>query len=128
MMRNIKGMALTTIITDDLDGSGGAQTLTFAIEGTEYVIDLSKKNRSVFEKALKPFIDAARPSRSTPKTRRPAAKAAPAKKATRPRAKANSALDLKAIRAWAVESGMTISDRGRIAGDIVAAYQAAHES
>jgi hypothetical protein len=120
-------MALTTIITDDLDGTSGAETLTFAIEGTEYVIDLSKKNRSAFEKALKPFIDAARTGRTAPKSRR-AVKSAPAKKAAKPRRAAKSALDLKAIRAWALESGLTISDRGRIAADIVESYQAAHQS
>ncbi|MCW2524567.1 MAG: hypothetical protein JWO63_2902 [Frankiales bacterium] len=121
-------MALTTIITDDLDGSSGADTLTFAIEGTEYIIDLSKKNRTAFEKALKPFIDAARPSRPASRSRRSPTKSAPVKKTAKSRATVKSSLDLKAIRAWAVENGLTISDRGRIAADIVESYQAAHQN
>ena len=125
-MRTIAFMAMTTVITDDLDGSSGAQTLTFAIEGTEYTIDLSKKNRTAFEKALKPFVDAARTSRSTPKGRR-ASGAVTAKAVAKPRRAAKSSVDLKAIRAWAIESGLTISDRGRIAADIVEAYQAAQK-
>jgi hypothetical protein len=127
-MRTIAFMALTTVITDDLDGSSGAETLTFAIEGTEYVIDLSKKNRTAFEKALKPFIEAARTSRAAPNGRRTARRSAPVKAVAKPRRAAKNSVDLKAIRAWAVESGLTISDRGRIAGDIVEAYQAAHKN
>jgi hypothetical protein len=48
-------MAKTTItrITDDIDGSGEAQTVTFGIEGRQHEIDLSSKNRKV-DKALKP--------------------------------------------------------------------------
>ena len=49
-------MARTTVvhITDDLDGSAGADQVTFGYQGLEYAIDLTKKNRVAFEKALKP--------------------------------------------------------------------------
>lgn len=53
-------MARETVIhiTDDIDGSKGAEEVSFAYQGTEYRIDLGKKNKAALEKALKPYIDA----------------------------------------------------------------------
>lgn len=73
-------MAQKVTFVDDLDQSEGAETIRFAYKGQAYEIDLGEKNRDKLEKALKPFIDAARapggnePSRAprTPRTVRPA--------------------------------------------------------
>ncbi|MEO9322260.1 Lsr2 family protein [Nocardioides sp. C4-1] len=103
-------MAKTTIVhvTDDLDGSKDAQSVTFAFQGVEYTIDLAKKNLSAFEKALKPYIEAA--------TRVPApSKARSAKSgAARTTAKRSAGADYAAIRDWARSEGLEVSDRGRI--------------
>lgn len=58
-----------TILSDDLDGKEGKDiaTLTFAFDGSTYEIDLSKKNRAALEKALSPYIDAARKVSSAPR-------------------------------------------------------------
>jgi len=68
-----------TILSDDLDGKEGRDitTVTFGCDGSTYEIDLSKKNRTGLEKALAPYIDAARkttsaPRRSTKKSSPPA--------------------------------------------------------
>jgi hypothetical protein len=47
-------MAKTTItrITDDVDGSGEAQTVIFGIDGKRHEVDLSSKNRKALDKAL----------------------------------------------------------------------------
>src|SRR6185437_12139321 len=60
--RTIRVMAKTVItqITDDLDGSNGAETVTFGYRGTDYEIDLGRRNSSAFDKAMKPYVDAAR--------------------------------------------------------------------
>ena len=47
-------------ITDDIDGRAGAETVTFAYAGRSYEIDLGEKNKAKLEKALEPFIGAAR--------------------------------------------------------------------
>jgi hypothetical protein len=47
-------------VTDDINGSTNAGTITFSLENKTYEIDLSKKNRAALEKALKPYIDAGR--------------------------------------------------------------------
>ena len=50
----------SVIITDDLDGSADAQTVSFGFDGTNYEVDLGAKNRAKLEKALQPFVAAAR--------------------------------------------------------------------
>jgi hypothetical protein len=46
----------TVTVTDDLDGSANAKEVTFGWDGTWWTIDLSAKNRSSLEKALKPYL------------------------------------------------------------------------
>lgn len=98
-------------LIDDLDETliedGGTQT--FTLNGTAYEIDLTSANAEKLRAALAPFIAAGRRVRQTPTQR----------SSSRPNE------DLNAIRQWARENGHTVSDRGRIAADIVAAYRAA---
>lgn len=100
----------TTEYTDDLDGSTAAGKVIFGFEGNQYEIDLSKSNARTFERAMKPYIDAARKVRGS--RRSPA------------RGRGGSRRDLASIREWAKANGHNVSDRGRIARDVVAAYDA----
>ena len=52
-------MAKSTItqITDDIDGSADAETVSFAFQGASYSIDLAAKNLDKLTKALAPFIE-----------------------------------------------------------------------
>ena len=109
-------MAKTISIVDDIDGSAGASTVSFAVDGKRYEIDLSKKNRSALGKALKPYVDAGRPASTSGGGRRSGAT----------RSRKPSAVDLGAIREWANVNGHQVSDRGRIAASVVEAYNAAH--
>lgn len=102
-----------TSITDDLDGSDDASTVTFSLEGRSYEIDLSKHNRAALEKALAPYIDAARSAGGA------------ARSTSRPRRRGNRE-DSAAIREWARLNGHQVNDRGRIPGSIVEAYNSAN--
>ena len=113
-------MAKTTMVTDDLDGSNNAQTVTFAYEGKTYEIDLGKKNSSALEKALKPYIDAARSTSTAP---RRVGTTGPGRGRGR---RTTPSVDLGAVRSWAAESGIQVSDRGRISGAVLKQYEAAH--
>jgi len=106
-------MATRTEVTleDDLDGGPADETLRFAIGGTEYEIDLSKKNAKTFRKGLAPFAGHARKAGPGPR-RRPA---------RTPSARQRSA----DIRAWAKANGIPVSDRGRIPASVAGQYQAA---
>lgn len=111
-----KSVTITEFI-DDLDGSKADRTVTFAVDGTSYEIDLSKKNAAAFNKALKPYLDSAR------KVRRAAGKASPRGGARRTR---TDGPDLAAVREWARANGHSVSDRGRIPATVLEAYRAAN--
>ena len=111
-------MAKTVItqIVDDLDGSNGAETISFGYRGTTYEIDLGKRNASAFDKMMKPYLDAARKVTATRGGRRTSSNGR----------RSRSASDLAAIREWARAQGYTVADRGRISAEITDAYNAAH--
>ena len=102
---------IAVTLVDDLDGTRAEETVRFGLGGTEYEIDLSKKNAKAFRTGLTPFVEHARKAgRGT--RRRPA----------RPSSARERSSD---IRAWAKAEGITISDRGRIPASVVAQYEAA---
>lgn len=99
-----------TILSDDLDGKEGRDiaTVTFSYDGTTYEIDLSKKNRAALEKALSPYIDAARKMTSTPRR---------SVKTSSPRATLED-------RAWLRSNGFpNVKDRGRLPGEAIEALR-----
>lgn len=106
-------MATKTIVSilDDIDGTDGAETVSFSYDGKSYEIDLADKTKAALEKALEPYIKAARSTG----TRRPTGGATQSDKA-----------ELDALRAWAKENGLKVSDRGRVSAEIREAYKAAN--
>jgi nucleoid-associated protein Lsr2 len=111
-------MVMRKIVTvyDDLDNTEGASRVTFAYAGTSYEIDLGKKNQAALEKALAKFIAVARPAGRAP--------AAAGRKTARTAAGRGG--DLAAVRAWAREQGLEVSDHGRVPRDVQRAYEDAH--
>ncbi|MEU5957545.1 Lsr2 family protein [Streptomyces sp. NPDC047525] len=109
-------MAQKTVVllTDDIDGGEADETLTFAIDGKTYEIDLSDKNAAKLRKALDPFQKAAR-------------RTGKATAGNRGRSSSTSGgnQDTAAIRAWAKENGHDVNDRGRVPQSIRDAYSAA---
>jgi hypothetical protein len=114
----VMGKKEVVTITDDIDGREGAQTVTFSYAGRNYEIDLGKKNRAKLEKALEPFIAAARKAGSTG---RAVAVSRPASR--RP---SSEGLDLRAVRAWAVDQGLEVAQRGRVAKNVLEGFRRAH--
>jgi hypothetical protein len=53
---------------DDIDGGPAAETVSFALDGVEYEIDLSTEHATQLRTALKEFIRKARPENSAPRT------------------------------------------------------------
>lgn len=109
-------------ILDDLDGSEGAQTTVFALDGKEYEIDLSHENRARLGVLLGEFINAAR--RLGPGRRQSMARAGTAGNSggSYPGGQRLSRDESATIRAWALANGMQVSDRGRISNDVLTAY------
>ena len=111
-------MAQKTLIqlVDDLDGTaltdGTGKTVTFALEGISYEIDLSEAHVDELTKALAPYVAAGRKVTG----RKGAARTSPAK---------SDPAELQRIRDWAGKNGHTVSSRGRISAAVRDAYNAA---
>jgi hypothetical protein len=102
-------------LVDDLDGSEASGTVSFALDGKTYEIDLSGGNATKLRDTLAPFAAAAR--RGGGSGRRSAAPRA----AVTPRP-AYDRERTAAIRDWARENGHKVSDRGRIPTAVIEAY------
>lgn len=116
-------------LVDDLDGSSttSVETVSFALDGVSYEIDLSPKNAEKLRKNMAEFTGSARRIGGRIK-RGTAAKQATASKggkAKQPSAPANRE-QTKAVREWARQQGFELSDRGRIPANILEEFEAAH--
>ena len=88
---------------DDLDGSDAAGTVSFAIDGRAYEIDLSEDNAARLRDSLASFVAAARKSRGAS-----AAAGRRTQKMTASSGRRSQPLDREqtaAIRAWARQNG-----------------------
>jgi Lsr2 len=107
------GMAqkVTVELEDDLDGGPADETVRFGFDGSDYEIDLSKKNAARFRSQLDPYIEHARKAGRGPRRR----------SARAPSSRQHSG----AVRAWAREQGITVSERGRIPASVIDQYEIA---
>ncbi|MEV0257951.1 Lsr2 family protein [Streptomyces sp. NPDC050732] len=103
------------LLVDDLDGGEADETVTFALDGKSYEIDLTTANADKLRGALEDFVKAGRRtggrSSGRGKTRT---------------ATASGGQDTAAIRAWAKENGFEVNDRGRVPASIREAYEKAN--
>jgi hypothetical protein len=119
-----------TVVTDDLTGEtltdSEVETVSFAVDGITYEIDLSPTNASSLRNDIAMWIEHARPTttaRPSKNRQGPGNGKGPGNGAGRITADRERSV---AIREWANAHGHTVSDRGRIAAAVVAAYDAAH--
>lgn len=101
-------------LEDDIDGGAAAETIVFGLDGVEYEIDLSEQNATKMRESLTTWVANARRTGGRRKPG-PATAGARAKRA-----------DLDKVRAWARDNGYQVSDRGRVASDVLKAYDDAH--
>ena len=79
--------------------------MRLGVDGSDYEIDLSKKNAAALRRKLAPFIDHAR--KAGRGARRRPGRTAPSRERS------------DGIRAWAKDQGIAVSDRGRIPASVV---------
>lgn len=103
-------MAQKTVITleDDIAGGEADETVTFALDGTSYEIDLNVDNADILRGILYDYTARARKVGGKAKsTGRKAVSSGPA---------------AAEIRAWAIENGYDVPARGRIPTDVREAF------
>jgi hypothetical protein len=113
-------MAQKTVVEliDDLDGGTAHHSLTFALDGVEYTIDLSDNNAKKLREGLAPFVERARRvgGRKQRGTSRRTVRAGGDREQN------------QAIREWARQEGHEVSERGRIPQTLIVKFQEAHTS
>jgi hypothetical protein len=97
------------ILVDDVDGGSADETVSFALDGVHYEIDLSTRRASELRASMEPWVGHARRvgTRSGRTQRNP-----------------RGSGDVAAIRAWAKSRGLPVSERGRVSADIRQKYAA----
>ena len=108
-------MAQRTFVTmtDDLDGSEATETVTFAVDGITYAIDLTAEHAAELRAAFAPFVAAGRRTGGA------------GQRATARAVKVPTGYSAPAVRAWAASNHIDIPARGRIPSAVVEQYHAA---
>jgi hypothetical protein len=102
-----------TKLIDDLDGGQAAETVTFALDGATFEIDLSARNAAKLRQTLKRYIERAQRDPTRPQ------------RGNRRNPTTTTGADQsQTIRAWARRKGFEVASRGRIKREIVDAYRA----
>ena len=145
---------VTTHYEDDLDGTrlgdDELDTVEFAYRGTSYTLELGPKNGTQFDADMAKYIEAAiraqqrgqdgdaepaqgapaatarRTGRTRPLVGKSNRTAGRRKVAGRKSVEQPTADQRRAIREWANSNGHNISSRGRLANEVIEAFNAAH--
>lgn len=104
-----------TTLTDDIDGtdikSGEGETITFALDGVNYEIDLNTKNAKKMRDTLAFYVDHGR-------------RASGARRTTRAARAGSRDYDPAAVRAWAKSNKVDVPARGRIPAGVIEQFRA----
>jgi hypothetical protein len=102
------------LFIDDIDGGAAEGTVRFALDGTDYDIDLNAEHAHQLRDALAAYIRA--PRRVSGGARRPARGG---------RSGSASGPNTTEVRDWAKAQGIEVKDRGRVPADVVVKLKAA---
>jgi hypothetical protein len=98
-------------VTDDIDGSSkNIETVTFSLDGVAYEIDLGPKNAKALRDDFATWVGSARKAKKSPSAGR--------RRSSAPK----PVSEAKAIREWALASGIAVPARGRIPASVAEQY------
>lgn len=102
--------------TDDITKkeASGVETVTFAVEGEQFEIDLNPLNKANFLRSVRKYMENGRKVRTTGRTHR----------ATRD--VRHDREYVHKVRKWAQEQGIEVSNRGRVPLKVYDQFEAAH--
>jgi hypothetical protein len=103
------------LLVDDVDKSSPAdETVSFSLDGVSYEIDLTSDNATKLRDDLAVWIGHAERTGGRRSTSKAGARSSSRRQ------------DSSAVREWARDNGYKVSERGRISGEVQAAYDKAH--
>lgn len=100
-------------LVDDIDGSAATQSVSFGVDGLVFRIDLNDLHANELRTTLGRYVEVARRVRNEPSRGGSGARHAVVDKDRN-----------TAIRQWALDHGVELPSRGRIAGTVQQAYDA----
>lgn len=109
------------VLVDDVDGGEADETVSFALDGVSYEIDVSQENAQGLRDALAPWVGHARRVGGRSSGRRSSGSSKGGS-----RGNGGGRENLSDVRTWARENGYQVSDRGRVSSEVMSAYQSAH--
>ena len=107
------------LLVDDLEGGEADETVTFALDGVAYEIDLTHTNAGKLRELLAPYTDKGRKQSGR------GAVSGGRGRGRSPRPVGGNP-DTAKIRAWAKENGHDVNDRGRVPSTVREAYEKAN--
>ena len=102
---------ITTVLSDDINGTAADTTVSFSLDRVEYEIDLTNENAAKLRADLQQWIAKAR--RVGGRRRRGTGTGA-----------SNTTREMnRKVRAWAVQKGFQVSDRGPVPITLIEQYK-----
>lgn len=120
-------MARKVVTLDDLDGtSEAAETVLYLCDGQYLEVDLSEQNAAKFRAVLAPFVKVSRRVPAKEAARKVQAYGPATNGVTAPAASTDpDDFNPAIVRAWAIENGHEVSEKGRVPGSVVEAWRQA---
>ncbi len=103
------------VLVDDIDGGDAAETVSFALDGVDYEIDLSEQHAGELREALALYVGHGRRTGGRRRAGQRGGSGA-----------ARGGASAAEIRDWARENGWDVPARGRVSAEVREAYAAAH--
>ena len=103
------------LLVDDIDNSDADETVTFALDGVTYEIDLNATNATRLRDDFATWVGHARRSGGRKAAGRPSGGSGTSRRK-----------DVSAVREWARQNGHDVSERGRIPAAVQEAYDKAN--
>lgn len=104
------------LLVDDIDNTDADETVTFALDGVSYEIDLNTANAAQLRDALAPWVGHARRAGGRKASGRSSGGSGGGSRRK----------DVSAVREWARKNGHDVSERGRIPAAVQEAYDKAN--
>ena len=95
------------------DDTAGTETVTFSVDGASYEIDVCETHGKALREAFAPYVAAGRRAGRGGSARR-----------GRGGRTGSGGFDPAAVRTWAKENGVAVSQRGRIGAGVLEKYNA----